>query len=122
MFHFLKDALAIGSFDYRHSLSSYILRVLLFFIPGLIISYILDVSIKKFQESKIIEFVDKEINHIFYFSLEFIILICILYLIDITLYKYESEFQRTVPGLFFLTFFSMAESNLKYNFNKMLKN
>ena len=117
MFHFLKDALAIGSFDYRHSLSSYILRVLLFFIPGLIISYILDVSIKKFQESKIIEFVDKEINHIFYFSLEFIILICILYLIDITLYKYESEFQRTVPGLFFLTFFSMAESNLKYNFN-----
>ncbi len=120
MIQFLKDALTFGSFDYRHSLYSYILRVLLFFIPGLFISYFLDTLIKNFQDSKIIQFDNPQLNHFFYFSLEFIILICILYFIDITIYKYESEFQRTVPGLFFLTFFSMADSNLKFNFNKML--
>jgi C4-dicarboxylate transporter len=120
MNHTLKDALDFGSFNYRHSLYSYIIRVLLFFIPGLIISYFLDKSIKYLQESNTLKFENKRLNHIFYFSLEFIILICILYFIDVTIYKYESEFQKTIPGLFFLTFFSMSESNLKYNFNKML--
>ena len=119
----LTDAFDIGSFNYQHNYLSYLIRILILFIPAVIIGYVIDKSVKYIQEQKFIDVKNDKLDAVIFFTLEFMIIITLFYILEKQFRKgnsHESEFQKTIPGALFLMFFFFAETNIINNFNKII--
>lgn len=91
---------SFGTFESKASLGSFILKVLLFLTPAVLISHILDEYMNAMYMRG-----ETDSMRITSLSLQTILMIVILYLFVIGFESYSKEFQTTVAGGFFIAMF-----------------
>jgi len=97
----IMDGLRFGKEDHNNHFISFFVKCLAFLIPAIILGILIDVCIDKLQRRRCFGQ-----NVWTYISLQFAFNIYILYFTLKTLNsEYASEFQNTIPGMFFSTIF-----------------
>jgi len=108
-----KKATNFGTFHSRENFFSFTIKFLFFIIPAIILGNYTDKMIKILWDNKILS------NNIFYYILiQTLIIIITFYLILIFLPNFESEFQRTLTGCYFIVLYFGIQTNYIYMIKK----
>ena len=84
-------------------------------IPGAILGHYVDTAVKRIQKKQVLG------SHVgIYVLFQSLINITIIYLLHLIHQKYTSEFQRTLPGLYFSVLFFGLQSNYISNVQRLL--
>lgn len=98
---FIARGFAFGTFESRKSLASFILRILLFFLPALTLSHIVDEEMNRVYTDMVTDQM-----RILLLMFQTLIMIITFYVLVLYFESYSKEFQTTVAGGFFIaTFF-----------------
>jgi hypothetical protein len=101
-----------GTFRYQNDLLSFILKIMIYIIPAIILGHFIDIVVKKNRNHNVFGN-----NIIYYIILQTILNIVNLYLFVLFLPKFTSEFQTTISGLYFIVLYF----NMQTNYLDMLK-
>ncbi len=102
------DAINFGSEPRYYG--SFVIRVMLLFIPAVIIGKAIDMNIKHLQAK---EWLGKSV--VPYLLLQLFINATVFYLAHTFLKSYSSEFLSTLAGVYFTTFFFTVQYNFETN-------
>jgi len=101
-----KKAIKFGTFHSRENFFSFILKFLFYIIPAIILGNYTDNNIKMLRENKVLGD-----NTFFYIIMQTLIIIITFYLIFLFLPNFESEFQLTLSGSYFIVLYFGIQTN-----------
>ena len=108
----IKDGFDFGNDKSDKSVFSTIIRSLSLLIPGMILGHFVDKYINKLK---------KDDTHVLkYVILQSLVNILIISILHTLYHKYTSEFQRTLPGLYFSGLFFGLQVNYIRNIQTLL--
>lgn len=103
---------------YTNNFVTYLGRIIILIIPGMIIGHYIDQFIFRYQMRNKH---DTKLSRLYFVGLQLLIVSVVIYLFHIYISKdYAHEFQNTVPGLFFISLFFNTQTNLIRNIKKFL--
>jgi undecaprenyl pyrophosphate phosphatase UppP len=102
----IERATDFGSLRSRDNFFSFVLKILIYIVPAVILGNYTDITIKRLQEYKV--FGD---NKIYYILLQTLIIITTQYIFLIFLLKFISEFQVTIAGGYFIVLYFGIQTN-----------
>jgi len=102
----LKRSTDFGTVCSRDDLLSFTIKVIIYIVPSLLIGDIIDKTVLKFENQK--TFGTYKLNYILFQTLFNIIT---LYIFIVLFPKYMSEFQMTMPGVYFITLYFGMQTN-----------
>lgn len=102
----IEHATDFGSFRSRIHLFPFLLKIIMYIIPALILGHYTDVIVKKIKSRKTLG--DNELYYIIYQSL---INVVTLYVFILFLPDFASEFQRTISGGYFVVLYFGMQTN-----------
>lgn len=102
----IEHATDFGSFRSRNHLFPFMLKIIMYIIPALILGHYTDVIVKKMKTHKTLG--ENELYYILYQSL---INVVTLYIFVLFLPDFASEFQRTISGGYFVVLYFGMQTN-----------
>lgn len=105
----IERATEFGTFRSRNDLFSFTLKVLLYIFPAVILGHYTDVMIKALKIHKVLGN-----NSIYYILLQTIFIIVTFYLFMLFLKDFASEFQKSMPGSYFIVLYFGIQTNYIY--------
>jgi len=109
LFNIVNKGTNFGTYHYRHNIFSFILRLLFYIIPAVILGYYTDIVVKIIELNKIFGTV-----HIYYILLQTLLIILTLYLFVIFFEDYLNEFQETTAGAYFVVLYFGIQTNYMF--------
>jgi len=95
-----------GTLHSRNDLLSFIIKILIYIIPAVLLGHFTDIAVKKYETHNLF---DKSI--IYSILLQTIINIVTLYLFILFLPRFMSEFQTTMAGGYFIVLYFSMQTN-----------
>ena len=106
IYEIFERALDFGTLRSRNNFFSFVLKILFYIIPAVILGNYNDMIIKKIQDK---EFLGN--NILYYILLQTLIIIITQYLLLVFLLKFTSEFQATIAGSYFIVLYFGMQTN-----------
>ena len=106
LINIFNKATNFGTFHYRHNIFSFILRLLFYIIPAIILGYYTDIFVKIIEINKIFG-----TFNFYYILLQTFLIILTLYIFVIFFEDYLNEFQETTAGAFFVVLYFGIQTN-----------
>jgi hypothetical protein len=106
IFNILQRATDFGTFRSRDNFFSFILKILFYIIPAVILGNYTDVTIQKLQEDNTFG-----VNKLYYILIQTFIIIASMYVILLFLSDFMSEFQVTIAGGYFIVLYFGIQTN-----------
>jgi hypothetical protein len=102
----IQRATEFGTLRSRKNYFSFILKILFYIMPAIILGSYTDNIVKKLQDNNILGS-----NTLYYFLLQTLIVISTMYLFVVFLSDFISEFQVTVAGGYFIVLYFGMQTN-----------
>lgn len=96
----IAHGVSFGTLDSRTSIGPFIIKILLFLLPAILISHVLDEQLNRVYND-----MDTDQLRIMSLMLQTLLMIVIFYVFVILFESYSKEFQTTVAGGFFIAMF-----------------
>lgn len=113
----ISRATNFGTFESRKGIYSFMLKILFFMIPAIIIGHSIDTYIENMRKKGILGN-----NYINYIILQTIIILFIMYIFVIYFSRFAKEFQTTTAGAFFIAMFFGFQSNYVNDIKQFITN
>lgn len=111
----ISDGLTLRSKTHKNSYISFLVKILIFLLPGILLGYYIDFTIKQLQDKKVFG------NHVaVYITFQTLVSITVMYYILKLNHKYTIEIQGSLPGLYFVAFFFNMQTNYLSNWQNIL--
>ena len=105
----IERATDFGTFRSRNDLFSFALKVMLYIFPAVVLGHYTDVIIKSLKIHKVLGN-----STIYYIILQTIFIIVTFYLFMLFLKDFASEFQKSMPGSYFIVLYFGIQTNYIY--------
>jgi hypothetical protein len=117
LFNILDRATDFGSNSSRKHFLSFLLKILLYILPAVIIGNYTDILVAKLKKYKVLGD-----NNLYYILLQTMIIITTLYLFILVFTNFVSEFQVTIAGGYFIVLYFGMQTNYIHMLKEFMNN